>query len=101
MTFTELIQQVAEERNEKGSLDTNQERLVRDLWKLAIGWTDKIVKPGEIVQTYHPPVKWAAQLVVELVQTDGSEDQDKATHELLKDLKKLVEANKLNDEFLE
>ena len=101
MTFVELVKNLAEERDEKDSLGTNRERLARDLWKLALGWTDKIVKPGEIKEQYNPPTKWAAELLVELLQADEAGNKDTATHELLKDLKKLVEADKLNEEFLD
>jgi len=101
MTFVELVKNLAEERDEKGSLGTNRERLARELWKLALGRTDKTVQQGMIKVQIIPPTRWATELLVGLLQSDESGTQDKATQELLKDLKKLVEADKLNDEFLD
>lgn len=101
MTFIELVKQLAEERSEEGSLGTNREKLARELWKLALGRTDKIVKQGCVKEQIVPPIRWATELLVELLQADEVGNQDTATHELLKDLKKLVEADKLNSEFLD
>ena len=101
MTFVELVKNLAEERGEEGSLGTNRECLARDLWKIALGRTDTIVKQGCVKEQFIPPTRWATELLVELLQADEAGNQDTATHELLKDLKKLVEADKLNSEFLD
>lgn len=100
MTFDELIKRIADEQSSEGNLASNRERLARALWDLALGRAEKTVKTGGIKERVIPPARWAVELIVQLLQADGSLKGDRATSEVLQDLKKLIEADKLNEEFL-
>ena len=100
MNFVELVQAIADESSSTGTLATNREHLARSIWKLAMGETKNVVKRGETQEVHVSPARWAAELVVSLLREQDSGNLDESTQALLKDVKKLLDAGRLNDELL-